>query len=142
MSSPSSPGSRPSSDGPRILIDRCISPSFAAVLRKTGLECISLAEKFGNSRAEQMQDVEWIQWAGANGYAVLTANPRMLRVPMEREAIVAHGTKVFCIAKPETTKEDKAYLVGRHILSILRKMKSEDPCFWRLYMGIPVKYDI
>lgn len=142
MSTPTSRGSRPSFNEPRILVDRCISPSFAAVLRKSGLDCSSLAEVFGNSRAEQMKDEEWIEWAAVNGYAVLTANPRMLKVPMEREAIVRHGTQVFCIAKPDTTKEDKAYLVGRHILSIIRKMRTEDACFWRLYMRLPIRYDI
>lgn len=142
MSSPTSRGSKPSSSAPRILVDRCISPRFAAVLRKSGLDCSSLAEVFGNGRAEQMQDVEWIGWAAANGYAVLTANPKMLKVPLEREAILTHGTQVFCIAKPDTTKEDKAYLIGRHILSILRKMKTDDACFWRLYMSAPIRYDI
>lgn len=142
MSNPTSRGSRHSSDAPRILVDRYISSSFAAVLRKTGLDCSSLAEVFGDSRAQQMQDEEWIEWAAANGYAVLTANPKMLKVPLEREAILKYGTQVFCIAKPETTKEDKAYLMGRHVLSILRKMKTDDPCFWRLYMRLPIKYDI
>ena len=58
MSNPTSRGSKHSSNAPRILVDRCISSSFAAVLRKTGLDCSSLAEVFGDSRAQQMQDEE------------------------------------------------------------------------------------
>lgn len=143
MSKRTSGGSGSSSKAPtRILVDRCISSSFAAVLRRAGIECSSLAEVFGNARAEKMQDIEWIQWASANGYAVLTSNPKMLKVGAEIEALLEHGTLVFCIGNAQTTKEDKAYVVGRHILSIMRKMQAGEACFWRLYMRPPIRYDI
>jgi hypothetical protein len=89
-----------------------------------------------------MEDADWIQWAGENGYAVLTSNPRILKVPAEREAVLQFEAQIFCIANPQTTREDKAYLIGRHILSILRKIRSRKTCFWRLYMNSPVRYDI
>lgn len=142
MSSTTSNGSRRSASPQRILLDRCISSSFAPVLRKSGLECVSLAEVFGNAVAEKMKDEEWIQWAAENDYAVLTVNPRILKVPVEREAILQFGAQIFCIANAQTTREDRAYLIGRHILSIMRKVRSKKTCFWRLYMGSPIRYDI
>jgi hypothetical protein len=80
---------------------------------------------------------------GLHGYAVFTANPRILLVKHEREAVETHGTQIFCIAKPDGTREARAYIYGRHILSIIRRTRKPGACFWRRYHGQhPISYDI
>lgn len=141
MSAKTSGGLASLAERPQILLDRCVAMSLAEVLRKSGLHCTTLAEVYGVDKAQHVEDVTWIEWAAVNGYAVITANPRILSVPYENEAIKRYGTKVFCIANPNVTKEARSFIIGRHILSILRKMKTDEACFWRLYLGSPIKYD-
>lgn len=138
-----SSGWRASSKRPKILLDRSLSSRLAPVLKLALIDCLTLEDVYGRAGAEQAPDVQWIEDAARHGYAVFTANPRILSVKLEREAIEAHGTKVFCIAKPDGTRETRAYIYGRHILSIMRRMKKPGPCFWRLYAGQrPTSYDI
>lgn len=141
--SATSTGWRTSNRGPKVLLDRSLSTRLAPVLRLALIHCLTLEDVYGRKGAEQAPDTQWIEDAATHGYAVFTANPRILQVKHEREAIETHGTKVFCIAKPNGTRETRAYIYGRHILSILRRMKKPGPCFWRLYHGQhPISYDI
>ena len=138
-----SSGWHTSGNRPRILLDRCISPRLAPVLRLAQIHCVTLADVYGDDEAQKTPDTQWIADSAKYGYAVFTTNPNILKVKHEVEALRQHGAKVFCIAKPDGTRETRAYIYGRHILNILRRMKRPGPCFWRLYHGQrPVSYDI
>lgn len=101
----------------------------------------TLGDLYGND-GQHVDDVTWITDAGAKGYIALTGNPHIPFVSHERAAIVRAGTKVFCIANPQQTRDGKALIVGRHMLRILRRANRPGPCFWRLDPGSVIRYDI
>lgn len=90
----------------------------------------------------QVADVEWIELAGRRNWSVLTKNPQILFTPHERDAIEHWGTRVFCLASGQWTREGQGLVVGRHLLPILRRATQPGPCFWRLYPDRQIVRDL
>lgn len=108
-------------------------------------DCVTLADVYGKDVAQQVPDIQWIEDAAKNNCAVFTVNHRILAVDHEREAIERHGTKVFCLGgnQGNGSRESRAFLFGRYILSIRRRIHKPGACFWRLYSGDrAISYDI
>lgn len=101
----------------------------------------TLDDLYGND-GQHVDDVTWIEDAGRAGHIALTGNPAIAFVAHEKAAIQAAGTKVFCIANAQHTRDGKALIIGRHMLRILRRARRPGPCFWRLYPSDLVVYDI
>jgi hypothetical protein len=117
---------RPRSSDQILLVDRCLSPEIAHEISKVdGMFGIALHEHYGDAVAQSLAD-------GEAGWAVLTQNPRMWQVPDERNCILEHRTRVFSLDDPNASKTLKGLVLGRHLLSIRRRLRRPDPCFWRL----------
>lgn len=124
---------RPRKTDQIVLVDRCLSPEVAYEISKVdGLYGLPLYEHYGNEAAEGLEDVTFLAEAGQRDWAVLTQNPRMWQVPHERDCIIANHTRVFALDNPNATKTLKGLVIGRHLLSLRRRLKRRDPCFWRL----------
>lgn len=141
MKSTGSAGGWPQSRKTSVLIDRCVSKGLARGLRTFGFHVVTLDDVYGDD-GQRVEDVQWITDAGRHGYIAITANPAIVFVAHERAAVLAAGTKVFCIGNPQQTRDGRALIVGRHLLRILRRARRDGPCFWRLYPGDQVIYDI
>lgn len=85
----------------------------------------------------EVQDVEWIEHVGRNGWIALSANPHMVRTPIEVTAIQAYGARVFSLPSAQYAKETKGLVFGRRWLSILRRSQRSGPCLWRVYFDRP-----
>ena len=123
-----------------ILADRCLSPGLARGLRVFGFNVLTLHDVYGND-GQHVEDTVWIADAAKNGYIVFTANPTMVAVRHEMQAVHNHGAKIFCIANAQQTRDGRAMIFGRHILRIVRRARRPGPCFWRLDPRT-VRYDI
>lgn len=64
-----------------------------------------------------MRDVEFLQDAGRNGWAVLTADQRIRWVPAELEVVRLAGVKVFALAGGNLTAADQA---ARYVANLER----------------------
>lgn len=115
-----------------LLLDRCISPPMAEGLRKFGYTVIPMRDHYGQRDAQFVSDVEWIRDAHENGWAVLTANPKILSTPHEIDLIEELGVRVFCLASAQHNRETRGLVVGRHLLTIQRRWVRNGPVFWRL----------
>lgn len=116
-----------------VLVDRCLSPEVAYEISKMdGLYGIPLKEQYGDQVAQQLPDVAFLAEAGQRGWGVLTQNPRMWQVPQERSCITDNRTRVFSLDDPNASKTLKGLVLGRYLLSIRRRLRRQDPCFWRL----------
>lgn len=119
-----------------LLVDRCMAPELAsAVDMADGLRVASLADIYGDSTAQALQDVQFLEDAGRRGWGVLTQNVRMWRTPPERQVIEARDVRVFCLASSQLTRQGQGLVVGRHLLSIRRRLKRTDACFWRIHLN-------
>lgn len=116
-----------------LLVDRCLPPEVAYEVSKLdGLYGIALRDHYGDTEAQRLSDVTFLAEAGEQGWGVLTQNPRMWQVPHERSCITNSHTRVFSLDDPNANKTLKGLVLGRHILSIRRRLKRQDACFWRL----------
>jgi PIN like domain len=116
-----------------LLVDRCLAPEVALEISKMdGLYGIALHEHYGNEAAQHLADITFLAEAGRQGWGVLTQNPRMWQVPQERACIIENHTRVFSLDDPNGSKTLKGLVLGRHLLSVRRRMSRVGPCFWRL----------
>jgi hypothetical protein len=115
------------------LVDRCLAPEVAYEISKMdGLYGIPLRDHYGDNTAQALEDITFLTEAGTLGWGVLTQNPRMWQVPQERACIVEGRTRVFSLDDPNASKTLKGLVLGRHLLTIRRRLQRPDPCFWRL----------
>lgn len=110
-------------------------------LRVFGFEVKALRDVYPND-AQDVEDIVWIRDSAREGYIVFTANPHLLLVPHEKEAVREHRAKVFCLSSANHTLVAQALIFGRHLLRIVRRANKPGPCFWRLKANQQVTYDI
>ena len=128
----------PGRPGPRrsdliLLVDRCLAPEVAYEISKMdGLYGVPLRDHYGDETAQMLEDVTFLAEAGQRGWGVLTQNPRMWHVPQERSCIVDNRTRVFSLDDPNASKTLKGLVLGRHLLSVRRRLHRPDPSFWRI----------
>lgn len=116
-----------------LLVDRCLAPEVAYEISKMDwLYGLTLHEHYDDDAAQQLEDVTFLAEAGQRGWGVLTQNPRMWQVPQERACIIDNRTRVFSLDDPNASKTLKGLVLGRHLLSVQRRLHRQDPCFWRL----------
>lgn len=66
-------------------------------MRAHGLRLITLSEHYGIPADETVADVEWLELAGGQQWLVLFKDERIRYRPAEREALVTHGVRAFCL---------------------------------------------
>ena len=131
---------RPRKGDQILLVDRCLAPELAyEICKMEGLHGIPLRDHYGDGAAQGLEDVTFLTEAGERGWGVLTQNPRMWQVPQERNCITEHRTRVFSLDDPNANKTLKGLVLGRHLLSIRRRLGRLVPCFWRLRLYSPRK---
>lgn len=57
----------------------------------------TLSEEYGIPADERVADTEWLELAGRNGWIVLMKDERIRYRPVERNALVAHRVRAFCL---------------------------------------------
>jgi hypothetical protein len=88
----------------RFLLDRSLGQLILpSRLRDAGWDVRTLAEEFGDQRAQQMQDEEWIGEGAKAGYMMLAKDHRLAARPLEAYAIYAHDAKVVVFARGDLT---------------------------------------
>lgn len=116
-----------------LLVDRCLAPEVAYEISKLdGLYGVPLRDHYGDETAQQLEDITFLTEAGQCGWGVLTQNPRMWQVPQERTCIIDNGTRVYSLDDPNASKTLEGLVLGRHLLSVRRRLQRPNPCFWRL----------
>lgn len=120
-----------------VLLDRCVvgEPQARELRSLPNLKVLTLDDAYGPGAGERIPDVQFLEDAGRYGWMVWSQNPKMWRVPNERQVIQVHGTHVFCLAKAQHLGLAKGFIFGRHYLSLVRRHHRPEPCFWRLYLG-------
>src|SRR5271155_5037219 len=78
-------------------VDRSLGKSIAEGLRDEGLQVRSMAEGYGEERAQLLPDEIWLRDAGENDWIVLTKDDAIRRRPAERDAMIEAAVRVFCL---------------------------------------------
>ena len=98
---------------PDLFLDRSLGRiQVPRLLRDSGLRLVTLAEHYGIPSDEDVSDVDWLELAGTEGWAVLMKDARIRGRAVEREAVQAFGVRCFCITRQDLTA---AQMVERHL---------------------------
>jgi len=83
---------------PDLFLDRSLGRhQVPTLLRASGLRLHTLAEVCGVPTDEGVTDIQWLAMTGSRGWPVLMKDERIRYRVVEREALVAHGVRSFCL---------------------------------------------
>jgi len=72
---------------PEFFVDRSLGKSIVEALRDVGLVVHSMADVYGEKRAQRLADEVWLRDAGENDWIVLTKDDAIRRRPAERATL-------------------------------------------------------
>lgn len=98
----------------RYFIDRSLGRyDVPGGLRAAGVDVVVIADHYGERRAQEMPDEEWLRDVRAQGWIVLTKDTNLTRVQAngqpskELAALVAADAVVFCIMSGNLSAADQ-----------------------------------
>lgn len=125
--------SRPSEASPEFLVDRSLGKSIVEGLRAAGLTAHSMADIYGEKRAQRLADEVWLRDAGDNDWVVLTKDDAIRRRPAERDALTEASVRVFCLTNRNLrgAEQTERFVSNRH--RILRQSRKAGPYIYGVY---------
>lgn len=104
---------------PDLFLDRSLGrKQVPQLLRDAGLRLTTLAEHYGVPADENVSDVEWLELAGRNGWAVLLKDARIRSRTVERETLQRFKVRCFCITRQDLTAAQMAQRYLDHLDAI------------------------
>lgn len=104
---------------PDLFLDRSLGRiQVPRLLRDTGLRLVTLAEHYGIPSDEDVRDIDWLELAGTEGWAVFLKDARIRSRAVEREAVQAFGVRCFCITRQDLTAAQMAERYLTHLDAI------------------------
>lgn len=88
---------------------------------------------------EAVQDVQWLADSGDAGWFGVTQNLNIPQVPRERAAIIAHGARVYCLARADYPPITQGLIFGRNFVRMKRANNRPGPGFWRVSERPPLR---
>ncbi|MWV59337.1 DUF5615 family PIN-like protein [Rathayibacter sp. VKM Ac-2754] len=118
---------------PRLLLDRSLGQrKLVARLREAGWDVTTLAEYFGDERAQSMPDEEWIGEGTRAGFVLLAKDHMIAARPLEARAVYLHDARVITLARGDLTAEQMGDLCLEHAAAIDRIAKVRPPFVFSL----------
>lgn len=96
-------------------------------LAEAGFVVHTLRSVYGETKAQEIDDAEWLVDAGRLGWIVLAKDERIRRRPAELEAIVAARVKAFYLTSGGITGPEQAALLLTHIHRIIQRATRAGP---------------
>jgi hypothetical protein len=125
--------SRPEEKSAEFFVDHSLGKSIVEGLRVTGLSVCSMADVYGEKRAQLLADEVWLRDAGANDWIVLTKDDAIRRRPAERDALTEAAVRVFCLTNSSMrgAEQTERFISNRH--RILRQARKPGPYIYGVY---------
>ena len=126
--------SRQQPEPPEFLVDRSLGRHHLPnALRDLGFVVHTLADVYGERRAQTIADREWIERAGQENWVVLTKDDRIRYRRVERDAFVAANLRVFCLTTAKLRGEDQTARFVNNINRILQRSRKSGPYIYGVY---------
>lgn len=116
------------------LVDRNLGRrKLPDALRTLGFEVLTLADVYGEHRAQETSDQEWIERAGKENWVVLTKDDRIRYRRVEREAFVAANLRVLCLTNANLRGDEQIERFVGNIDRIVRRSLKPGPYIFGVY---------
>jgi hypothetical protein len=118
---------------PEFFVDRSLGKSIVEALRDVDLTVHSMADVYGEKRAQRLADEVWLRDAGENSWIVLTKDDAIRRRPAERDALTEAGVRAFCLTSAQLrgAEQIERFVSNRH--RILRQARNAGPYIYGVY---------
>ncbi len=93
----------------------------------------TLADIFGEDRAQELEDVEWLTYAGENNMAVLHKDERIRRRTAELAAIREHSIRAFVLTNGNLRFAEQARRFDANRHRIVARCQSPGPFIYGVY---------
>ena len=103
------------------------------MLRDAGLRLITLAEHYGIPDDERIRDEDWLELSGQHGWAVLMKDARIRYNVAERQAVVRHQVRCFCMSSQSLPALEMAQRVLRNLDNITRACEDPGPFIYAVH---------
>lgn len=132
-------GNWPPSRSPNgIFVDRCLGKRLPYGLAVLGLDPLPMREVYDDD-GNALEDVLWIYEAAAHGYPIITSDKAIATNPDEIDAVRDSGAKVFVVGRNDIPAAQAGLIIGRHFLTIRRRMRRPGGCLWVLHAVKPIE---
>lgn len=116
------------------LVDRSLGRYLLPnALKALGHTTFTLADIYGESKAQSVEDEVWIARAGKEGWVVLTKDDAIRRRPAELEAFVAAKLRVFCLTTANLNGAAQTARFVDNINRIVQRARSRGPYIYGVY---------
>lgn len=117
----------------RFLLDRSLGQrKLVARLRDAGWEATTLAEVFGDDRAQRMSDEEWISAGTKSGFVLMAKDHRVASRPLEARAIYMSDARIVAFARGDLTADQMGDLCMEYSAAIHRLAAVHPPFVFSL----------
>lgn len=121
----------------RFFTDRSLGDKdVPQALRAAGWDVVTMRERYGARTAQQLADTDWIRDASEEGDILLTGDKAIAKRPVEAEAVVRAGAKVFALGTNMLTGPQKAARFVEHERAIFRRAHSRPGPFASVSPGM------
>jgi aryl-alcohol dehydrogenase-like predicted oxidoreductase len=118
---------------PEFFVDRSLGKSIVEALRDVGLTVHSMADVYGEKRAQRLADEVWLRDAGKNDWIVLTKDDAIRRRPAERDALTEAGVRAFCLTSAQLRGAEQIERFVNNRDRILRQARKPGPYIHGVY---------
>lgn len=124
----------PSDPPPEFFIDRSLGRKhLATALAARGLIVHTMASVYGEDRAQELADEEWLADAGARGWVVLMKDAAIRRRPAERDALAAAGVRTFCLTNANLRAAEQTQRFLDHLAAMIEELAQPGPWICGVY---------
>lgn len=92
-----------------------------------------MADVYGERRAAEVPDEEWLALAGDRAWIVLMKDKRIRYRAVERNALVSAKVRAFCLSKGNLRGSQQREWIGSNLPAILRAAKRPGPYIYGIY---------
>jgi hypothetical protein len=116
---------------PEFFLDRSLGRrQVPDLLRAAGLRLHTLAEIYGIPEDETVEDVDWLARAGDQGWPVLMKDERIRYRAAERQALLVHSVRAFCLSGGNLRAVAMAELYIRMLPRIVTACREDGPLLY------------
>ncbi|MBL0205177.1 MAG: hypothetical protein IPQ14_12860 [Candidatus Microthrix sp.] len=119
---------------PDLFLDRSLGRlQVPRLLRDAGQRLVTLAEQHGIPSDEDVPDIDWLELAGTEGWAVFLKDARIRSRAVERETVQAFGVRWFCITRQDLTAAQMLERYLKHLDEIAAACSESDPFIYAVH---------
>lgn len=119
---------------PDLFLDRSLGRiKVPLLLRAAGLRLVTLAEHYGVPADQQVKDAQWLELVAQRGWVAFHKDPSIRKNIAERQAIIEHRTRSFCLSRQDLTADEMASRYLRNLGAITAACAADGPFIYAVY---------